>query len=174
MLGMIGKCRNCIRVATLIQISLQSIRVATLIQISLQSIRVTTLIENPLKSIRVTVLIERSIKSIRVVNLIEISLKLIRVVTLMRFERLSIFNQGRDPNLSKVQKVLLVTIGQKMSSSQLPELLFTCVFDAVHFGVFWLCLCLYCRGRARITQHQCTLDCKNDRTIPGSVLIIQH
>ena len=124
---MIGKCPNCIRVTTLIQISLQSIRV-------------TTLIENPLKSIRGTVLIERSIKSIRVVNLIEISLKLIRVVSLMRFERLSIFNQGRDPNLSKVLKVFLVTIGPKMSSSQLLELLFTCVFDAVHFKVFSLCL----------------------------------
>jgi hypothetical protein len=137
---MIGKCRNCIRVATLIQISLQSIRVATLIQISLHSIRVATPIQISLKSIRVATLIQISLHSIRVATLIQISLQSIRVATLMRFERLSIFNQGRDPNLSKVPKVLLVTIGTKMSSSQLLELLFTCVFDAVHFKVFWLCL----------------------------------
>ena len=72
---MIGKWRNCIRVATLIQISLQSIRVAALIQISPQSIRVATLIENPLDVdivdnrnclIRTLTLFQKTLKSIRV------------------------------------------------------------------------------------------------------------
>ena len=60
--GIIGKGRNCMRVATLIEISLKSIRVVTLIEISFKSIRAATLNEISLQSIRVATIANKFVQ----------------------------------------------------------------------------------------------------------------